>query len=192
MLPDTRVLMLTASIDEDAALQAVAAGATGYLQKYSTGQKLVATLRDVAEGEFRVPAGAMRRMAASSPARPSQAETEQAASLTAREKEILGLFCQGMSYAEIAGVVGYRPLSIRNTIYGIQIKVKSKPEMVVRGLAQRPARHLTLPASGEGSALLNRGDRMGSGLPARDTSGQITMGFQPTPSAVLPPVSFQR
>ena len=136
LLPDTRVLMLTASTDEDAVLQAVAAGATGYLQKSSTGQKLVTTLRDVAEGEFRVPADAMRRVVANVPAKPSQTESDQAASLTAREKEILGLFCQGMSYAEMAEVVGYRPLSIRNTIYGIQnkLKVKSKPEMVVRAV----------------------------------------------------------
>ena len=134
--PDCHVLMLTASTDDDAVLQAVAAGATGYLQKSSTGRKLIATLRDVAEGEFRVPAEAMRRMAASVPTKASKAESDQAASLTAREREVLELFCQGMTYAEIAEVVGYRPLSIRNTIYGIQnkLKVKSKPEMVVRAV----------------------------------------------------------
>ena len=67
------------------------------------------------------------------PAKPSQAETEQAASFTAREKEILGLFCQGMSYTETAEAVGYLPLTIRNSIYGIRnkLEVKSKPEMVV-------------------------------------------------------------
>ena len=136
MLPDTRVLMLTASTEEDDVLQAVAAGATGYLPKSTTGQKLVATLREVAEGEFRAPADAMRRMAASVPARLSQTEADQAASLNARERQILGLFCQGMSYSEIGEIIGYRPLSIRNAIYSIQskLKVKSKQEMVVRAV----------------------------------------------------------
>ena len=52
-LPDTRVLMLTASNEQDAIVRSVAAGATGYLQKYSGKEQLLATLREVAEG--RVP-----------------------------------------------------------------------------------------------------------------------------------------
>ncbi|CAI8057924.1 Transcriptional regulatory protein DegU [Geodia barretti] len=53
MLPDTRVLMLTAASEEDAVMEAVAAGATGYLQKYSGKDRLLNTVRDVAQG--RVP-----------------------------------------------------------------------------------------------------------------------------------------
>ena len=39
-LPDTQVLMLTASTEKDAVIEAVAAGATGYLHKYSSGEDL--------------------------------------------------------------------------------------------------------------------------------------------------------
>jgi len=136
ILPGTRVLMLTASEDEDVVLQAVASGATGYLQKYCTEQKLVATLRDLIEGELRVPAVALVRMAANARAGPPRNEAEQLAGLTAREKQVLGLFAQGMTYAEIAEAIGYRPLSVRNVIYGIQnkLKVKSKQELVVHAV----------------------------------------------------------
>ena len=50
LLPDTKVLMLTASTEEDAVVEAVAAGATGYLQKYSGPEELADALRDVAAG----------------------------------------------------------------------------------------------------------------------------------------------
>ena len=62
MLPDTRVLMLTAASEEDAVMEAVAAGATGYLQKYSGKDRLLNTVRDVAQGEYRLPADVIRRV----------------------------------------------------------------------------------------------------------------------------------
>ena len=136
MLPDTQVLILTASVDEDAVLLAVAAGATGYLLKSSMGEKLVDTLRDVVDGELHVPARALVQMVASARSKPRQSAAELVAGLTAREREVLALFAQGMSYAEIAEVIGYRPLSVRNVIYGIQnkLKVKSKQELAVQAV----------------------------------------------------------
>ncbi len=62
MLSDTRVLILTASSGEDAFMESVAAGATGYLQKYSGKEKLLCTVRDVAEGEYRIPGDVIRRV----------------------------------------------------------------------------------------------------------------------------------
>ena len=57
LLPDTRVLMLTVSTDEDAVIQAVAAGATGYLQKHSGVEELLGALREVAAGRLHVTGG---------------------------------------------------------------------------------------------------------------------------------------
>ena len=55
--PDIRVVMLTASTEEDAVIEAVAAGATGYLQKVSGMDRLLDTIRQVAAGELRLPPG---------------------------------------------------------------------------------------------------------------------------------------
>ena len=54
LLPNTKVMMLTASTEEDAVIEAIAAGATGYLEKYSPPEELVETVADVAEGRLRI------------------------------------------------------------------------------------------------------------------------------------------
>ena len=61
MLPETRVLILTASSEEDAVVESFAAGATGYLQKYSGKEHLLRTARDVAQGEYRIPKDVVKR-----------------------------------------------------------------------------------------------------------------------------------
>ena len=133
MLPDTRVLILTASSEEDAVMEAVAAGAIGYLQKYSGKEKLLRTVRDVAEGEYRIPSDVIKRVFAGIRHAEQQLKTRELNRLTAREREILTLFSQGLSYAEIADVRGNQPLTIRNAIYGIQDKlgIDTKQELVV-------------------------------------------------------------
>ena len=134
LLPDIRIMMLTGSTDEDTVIQSLAAGATGYLQKSCGMEKLLATLRAVAEGEFRVPAGPMRRALATVRVRINQSEAADLRSLTDKERETLALFAQGMSYAGIAEIKGRRPVTIRNSIYAIRkkLRVKSKQELVVR------------------------------------------------------------
>ena len=133
VVPDTRVLFLTASTDLDAAIEAVAAGATGYLQMYSGKEKLLATIRDVIDGEFRIPAEVARKAFPGFRSTAGTADSPELDRLTAREQEILRLFAKGLSYAEIAEARGNRPLTIRNAIYGIRDKLeaKTKQEMVV-------------------------------------------------------------
>ena len=99
MLPDTRVLILTASAEDDAVMEAVAAGATGYLQKYSGKEKLLGTVRDVALGEYRIPGEVIRSVFAGIRAAAEQNRNWERDRLTQREREILTLFAQGLSYA---------------------------------------------------------------------------------------------
>ena len=129
--PGTRVVMLTASTEEDAVIEAVAAGATGYLQKVSGMDRLLSTLKLVAAGEMPVPPDVVRRVFASI-RRGAKAEEEQD-ELTGREKEILVSFCRGLSYNAIAEARGVKPVTIRNALYSIQSKLGlgSKQEIVV-------------------------------------------------------------
>ena len=133
MLPDTKVLILTASAEEDAAMEAVAAGATGFLQKYSGKEKLLDTVREVAEGEYRIPSNVLRSVFAGIRGAAERKTTDSPKLLTQRNREILTLFAQGLSYAEIAEARNIQPLTVRNAIYNIQDKIGigTKQELVV-------------------------------------------------------------
>ena len=133
LLPDTRVMMLTASSEEDAVIEAIAAGATGYLQKYSRPEELVGAVLDVAEGRLRIPDKAVRRVFAMIRGERKPVSPQPAAKLTALEREVLTLFAGGRSYAEIAKARGNSTVTVRNTLYRIQDKqrIKTKQELVV-------------------------------------------------------------
>ena len=122
LLPDTRVLMLTASNEQDAIVRAIAAGATGYLQKYSGKEQLLTTLREVAEGEFRIPGDAARRLARAVRS-PSGDASERLETLTDREREILKLFAEGLTYQEIGEIRNNSGLTVRNAVSAVQRKL---------------------------------------------------------------------
>ncbi len=132
-LPSTNVLMLTASTERGAVLEAVAAGAAGYVQKFTPTEQLLTTARDVARGEYRMPRDVMRRVFARLRNAPKQDDLPKRNKLTRREKEILVQFAKGMSYSAIAESRGNSSTTVRNTIYGIQDKLgfDSKQEVVV-------------------------------------------------------------
>ena len=133
LLPETRVLMLTASSEEDAVIEAVAAGATGYLQKYSRPEELVEAVLDVAEGRLRIPAKVVREVFALVRGDRKLASRQATDKLTALERETLRLFASGRSYTDIAEARGNSTVTIRNTLYRIQDKlgIGTKQELVI-------------------------------------------------------------
>ena len=133
LLPGTRVMMLTASTEEDAVIEAIAAGATGYLQKYSRPEELVGAVVDVAEGRLRIPEESVRQVFAMIRGERGLASRQKRHKLTALERETLALFASGRSYLEIAEERGNSTVTVRNTLYRIQDKlgIGTKQELVV-------------------------------------------------------------
>ncbi|GAA0612931.1 response regulator transcription factor [Kutzneria viridogrisea] len=102
-LPDTRVLVLSASGEHNDVLEAVKAGASGYLVKSASAADLVAAVRETAAGNAvftpglaGLVLGEYRRMAA------APAGSEPAPELTERETEVLRLVAKGMTARQIA------------------------------------------------------------------------------------------
>ena len=62
LLPDTKVLMLTVSTEDDAVIEAIAAGASGFIQKYSGSDELVDAIRKVSGGALIISDDAVRRV----------------------------------------------------------------------------------------------------------------------------------
>ena len=121
--PDVRVVMLTASSAEDAVVESVAAGASGYLLKETDMEQLLSALRSAAVGDFRLPPEMVRRAFTALRGDGSAGDAAAAAGLTDRQREILVQFARGLTYAQIAEARGIRPVTVRNAIYGIQEKL---------------------------------------------------------------------
>ncbi len=133
LLPDTRVMILTAASQQDAVIDSVAAGATGFLEKYVAPEELLAGVVDVAEGRLRVPDEAVKRVFAMLRGQLPFDVARPADRLTNIERETLTLFASGKSYNEIASHRGNSVVTVRNTLYRIQDKlgIETKQELVI-------------------------------------------------------------
>ena len=123
LLPDTRVLILTASTDDDAVIAAVAAGATGYVVKDASLPELLEALRDVAMGRVRIPLSVLRQACSVAHGQSEPAGEANSQLLTERELEMLTMFASGSTYKDIAETHGNSPSTVRNIIYRIQDKL---------------------------------------------------------------------
>jgi DNA-binding NarL/FixJ family response regulator len=130
--PSARVLILSASGEQDDVLEAVKAGATGYLMKSAQSGELVDAVRRVAAGDTvftpglaGLVLGEFRRLAAGGPG-PSAAEGRDGVPrLTDRETEVLRLVAKGLSYKQIADrlVISHRTVQnhVQNTLRKLQM-----------------------------------------------------------------------
>ena len=125
--PAVRVLILSASGEHADVLEAVKAGATGYLVKSASREQLLDAVRRVAGGDTVFTAGLaglvlgeFRRMS-DEPAARQSGEPE----LTDRETEVLKMVAKGMSYKQIADrlVVSHRTVQnhVQNTLRKLQM-----------------------------------------------------------------------
>ena len=99
-LPETRVLVLTSFSDQERIIDAIDAGALGYLLKDSEPGDLLRGIQAVARGESPLSPKAAQAINAARRARP------QASDLTAREGEVLVLMARGLANKQIARKLG--------------------------------------------------------------------------------------
>jgi DNA-binding NarL/FixJ family response regulator len=124
--PLTRVLMLTISDQDNDVIDAILAGACGYLLKDSSIQDLMAGIRAAALGESlispTIASKVLQRIRASS----SQPEIESTirSELSDREIQVLKLIANGKDNAMIAGELHISPKTVKNHISNILMKLQ--------------------------------------------------------------------
>jgi DNA-binding NarL/FixJ family response regulator len=142
--PAVRVLVLSASGEQQDVLDAVKAGASGYLLKSAARPEGLDAVRRTADGDVvftpglaALVLGEFRRLAAA-PA------TEGAPRLTERETEILRMVATGMSYKQIAArlVLSHRTVQnhVQNTLGKLHLhnRVELVRYAIEHGLAGEP------------------------------------------------------
>ncbi|HJU36861.1 MAG TPA: response regulator transcription factor, partial [Gaiellaceae bacterium] len=124
--PLTRVVMLTISDEDSDVMDAILAGACGYLLKDASIQDLVTGIRSAARGESlispHIAAKVLQRVRATS-AQPEIAEIIHA-ELSDREIEVLKLIANGKDNALIAAELHISPKTVKNHISNILMKLQ--------------------------------------------------------------------
>jgi DNA-binding NarL/FixJ family response regulator len=123
--PSARVLILSASGEQRDVLEAVKAGATGYLVKSASRQELIDAVRRVAAGDTVFTPGLAGLVLGEFRRMNEGAEPEPENDLTPRETEILKMVATGMSYRQIADrlVLSHRTVQnhVQNTLRKLQM-----------------------------------------------------------------------
>ncbi|TXG00058.1 response regulator [Massilia arenae] len=133
-LPPT--IMLTTFDDDEALLEAMRAGARGFLLKDISLERLAEGVRAVAGGATLFRPGLTERVRASYQPALAAPAPAGAAGLTRREIEILALMAGGLSNAEIGAALGVSEGTVKNHVSSILSKlgVRDRVRAVLRGI----------------------------------------------------------
>ena len=114
-------LILTSFSDDEALVQAIVAGASGYLLKQIRGNDIVDAVRRTARGESLLDPAVAERVAER--LRRPAAEDERMARLTGQERKILALIADGLTNRQIANELHLAEKTVKNYVSNLLAKL---------------------------------------------------------------------
>jgi len=132
--PSTKVVVMTAHEDERLLVEAVEAGASGFLRKTEGVDELLAALKAAAAGEILIdPAALARLLPLMAREREIRHEAAQKlAALSDRERQILRMLSEGLRNDDIAELLSISPQTVQTHVRNVlgKLGVHSKLEAV--------------------------------------------------------------
>jgi DNA-binding NarL/FixJ family response regulator len=132
--PSTKVVIMTAHDDERLLVEAVEAGASGFLSKEDAAGEILSAVKAAASGEVLIDPATLTRLLAQVAREREQQSAAMALlnDLTDREREILQLLAEGMRNDDIAAKLYISPQTVQTHVRNIlgKLRVHSKLEAV--------------------------------------------------------------
>ncbi|GAA0415352.1 response regulator transcription factor [Streptomyces luteireticuli] len=146
-LPDLACLMLTSFDDDDALLDAIMAGAAGYVLKQIKGSDLVAAVRTVASGQSMLDPSTTARLMSSlrGGGENAEPEDERLAGLSPRERDILALIGDGLTNRQIGKQLFLSEKTVKNHISRLLAKLGVERRIQAAVIATEAAAHHEQP-----------------------------------------------
>ncbi|MYT99448.1 MULTISPECIES: response regulator transcription factor [unclassified Streptomyces] len=144
-MPDLACLILTSFDDEDALLDAIMAGAAGYVLKQINGSDLVSAVRTVASGRSMLDPSTTARLMRSLREAEADAppEDERLTVLSERERSVLDLIGEGLTNRQIAKRLYLSEKTVKNHISRLlgKLGVERRVQAAVISAEAREHRH---------------------------------------------------
>ncbi|MFS7875261.1 response regulator [Streptomyces asiaticus] len=122
-MPELACLMLTSFDEEEALLDSIMAGASGYVLKQIQGSDLVSAVRTLADGQSLLDPSAATRLMARLRGDQRREEPDALPGLTQREREILALIGEGLTNRQIGQRLYLAEKTVKNHISRLLAKL---------------------------------------------------------------------
>ncbi len=120
--PEMLFMMCTVYEDDEKIFEALKAGASGYILKKTTPQKLIEAIHELRDGGAPMSSQIARKVVAAFQDKPA-ASASSLDVLSNREKEILEYLAKGLLYKEIAAELYISQETVRKHVYHIYEKI---------------------------------------------------------------------